>query len=227
MTGLRRLTPRPLPRERQKTMNVAGDYTFEGPQDLVWETLLDPEVLAAVLPGCEKLELVGEDEYEGDLKIKVGPVQGNFSAKVNLVDIQHPDAYTMKVDGRGAPGFVKATGHMRLAAAGEQTTLSYDGQAQVGGKLASVGQRLIESSAKAIIKQTMDGLNNAVVARVSAKESGEEAPPPPAAMAPSQTEFAAAVAKEVAKDLMPGWARTAGIALVIAIVVYVLYILVN
>ena len=208
-------------------MNVSGDYVFEGSQDLVWDTLLDPEVLASVLPGCEKLELVGEDEYEGDLKIKVGPVQGKFSAKVNLVNIDKPSAYTMKVDGRGAPGFVKATGNLRLAADGGQTNLTYDGDAQVGGRLASVGQRLIESSAKAIIKQTMDGLNNAVKARVAAAEAGEEAPPPPAAAAPSQAEFATAVAKEVAKDLIPGPVRTVGIVVILALVLFVLYTLVT
>ena len=75
-------------------MKVGGDYTFEGPQDLVWETLLDPVVLASVLPGCEKLELVGDNEYEGALKIKVGPVQGQFMGKVKLENIAPPDSYT-------------------------------------------------------------------------------------------------------------------------------------
>ena len=209
-------------------MNVAGEYQFEGSQDLVWETLIDPVVLASVLPGCEKLELVGEDEYLGELKIKVGPVQGKFKTKVNLVDIVRPDSYTMKVDGRGAPGFVKATGNMRLSATGKGTTLNYDGDAQVGGRLASVGQRLIESSAKAIIKQTMDGLNNAVKARADAAAAGDDTPPPPpAAMAPSQTEFAAAVAKEVAKDLLPPWARAAGVVVILATVAYILYLVVT
>ena len=79
-------------------MKVSGEYLFDGPQELVWETLLDPEVLASVLPGCEKLELVGENEYEGALKIKVGPVQGQFMGKVKLEDIQPPDSYTMQVE---------------------------------------------------------------------------------------------------------------------------------
>ncbi|MEM7349030.1 MAG: SRPBCC domain-containing protein, partial [Chloroflexota bacterium] len=74
-------------------MKVAGEYTFDAPQDVVWEALQDPEVLAAVMPGCEKLELVGEDEYEGILKIKVGPVNGKFSGKVKLEDITPPNGY--------------------------------------------------------------------------------------------------------------------------------------
>lgn len=192
-------------------MKVQGEYTFEGQQDLVWDVLQDPEVLAAVLPGCEKLELVGEDEYEGALKIKVGPVQGKFMGKVRLADIQRPDSYTMHVDGQGAPGFVKAMGNLTLAPSGEHTLVTYEGDAQVGGKLASVGQRLMESSAKAIIKQSLDGLNSHVVARVGggsgADAEGDEAAAPAPIKAPSEKEFAAAVAKEVAKDLMPPWAR--------------------
>lgn len=192
-------------------MKVEGEYTFDGPQDLVWATLLDPEVLAGVLPGCEKLELVGDDEYEGALRIKVGPVQGQFQGKVKLEDLQPPDSYTMRVDGRGAPGFVKATGHLALTGAGEKTLVKYDGDAQVGGRLASVGQRLVESSAKAIIKQSLDGLNEAVKARAQAADAPSQEvagdvtpmPPPKRQTPPSQTQFAANVAREVAKDLLP------------------------
>lgn len=204
-------------------MKVAGDYTFDGPQQLVWDTLLDPEVLASVLPGCEKLDLVGENEYEGALKIKVGPVQGQFMGKVKLEDIQPPDAYTMQVDGRGAPGFVKASGHLKLAASGAQTVVSYEGDAQVGGRLASVGQRLVESSAKAIIKQSLDGLNASVQARSSQDASGQESAPPAKVEKPSQAEFAANIAREVVKDVLPGWVRYGLVALVILAVLYVLY----
>jgi carbon monoxide dehydrogenase subunit G len=206
-------------------MKVAGDYTFDGPQQLVWDTLLDPEVLASVLPGCEKLDLVGENEYEGALKIKIGPVQGQFMGKVKLEDIQAPDSYTMQVDGRGAPGFVKATGHLKLAASGDQTGVTYEGDARVGGRLASVGQRLVESSAKAIIKQSLDGLNAAVIARGAAAEAGEAAPEPVKAAPPSQAEFAATIAKEVARDVLPPWVRYGAVIVVIAIVLYVIFTL--
>jgi len=205
-------------------MKVSGDYTFDGPQDRVWETLLDPTVLATVLPGCEKLELIGENEYEGALKIKVGPVQGEFTGKVKLEDIQKPDSYTMRVDGRGAPGFVKATGHLSLSPSGETTEVSYEGEAQVGGRLASVGQRLVEASAKAIIKQSLDGLNDAVKVRAggagAAGEEGAEAPP--VVRAPSQAEFASKVAREVAKEVVPGWVRYGLIVVVLAAILYVL-----
>ncbi|HSM61650.1 MAG TPA: carbon monoxide dehydrogenase subunit G [Longimicrobiales bacterium] len=203
-------------------MKIAGEYDFDGPQPLVWETLLDPEVLASVLPGCEKLDVVGQDEYEGALNIKIGPVQGQFMGKVKLENIQPPDSYTMQVDGRGQPGFVKATGNLALAAAGEVTRVTYDGDAQVGGRLASVGQRLVESSAKAIIRQSLDGLNEAVRARAAAAASGSEAPVP-RPEAPSQARMAAGVAREVARDLVPPWARWALVAFVVAVVVWLLF----
>jgi carbon monoxide dehydrogenase subunit G len=208
-------------------MKVEGEYVLEGPQDVVWQTLLDPVVLASVLPGCEKLELVAENEYDGALNIKVGPVQGQFQGRVKLEDIRPPEAYTMRVDGRGAPGFVKATGHLALAGDGARTRLTYDADAQVGGRLASVGQRLIESSAKAIIKQSLDGLNAAVRARAAAGAApaggGAAGPAAPAAMAPappSQARFAASVAREVAKDLVPKPVRYALLAVAAVLVLW-------
>jgi len=120
-------------------VKVAGEHVFSaGPQD-VWDGLLDPEVLAATMPGCDKLELVGDNQYEGILNIKVGPVQGKFKGRIELEDIQPPTGYSMKVDGQGAPGFVKATAKIVLAGDGDGTRMTYDGDAQVGGRIASVG----------------------------------------------------------------------------------------
>ncbi len=206
-------------------MKVGGEYTFDGPQPLVWDTLLDPQVLAVVLPGCEKLELVGDNEYVGTLKIQLGPVQGMFVANVKLEDIQQPDSYTMAVDGRGAPGFLKATGHLTLAADGEKTLVTYSGEARVGGRLASVGQRLVETAAKTIIKQSLDGLNANVQARNAPAAAGGGAPSPPVVEAPSQIELAANIAKDVAKDMIPAPVRYGVAILIVAAVVYGVYAL--
>lgn len=186
-------------------MKIAGEYSFDAPRPMVWEALQDPEVLTSVMPGCENLELVGENEYEGALNIKVGPVQGKFKGNIKLKDIVEPEGYTMEVDGRGNPGFVKATAKVSLSEEGEGTKMSYDSDAQVGGRIAGVGQRLIDSSAKAIIKQSLDGLNDTMKARLAASQGGEAAAAAAAQApkAPSQSEFAANVAKEVAKDLVP------------------------
>jgi len=194
-------------------MELEGTYTFNAPRDVVWNALMDPDVLARVMPGCEKLEQIGENEYEGAIKIRVGPVQGKFNGKVLLADINEPDSYNMTVDGKGAPGFMKGEGHVRLEARGDSTVMHYTGKAQVGGKIASVGQRLLDSSAKALTKQSLDGLNNQIEARVQASaaaaggdsHASEEVKPelPPPTEAPSQTQFAMGVAKNMLDDALP------------------------
>jgi len=160
-------------------MKVAGEYRFDAPPEEVWEALLDPEVLAAIMPGCKKLEMTGDNQYQGILDMKVGPVQGQFQGKVNLEDLEPPNGYNLKLDGQGAPGFVKATAQVGLAAEGAGTMMSYAGDAQVGGRIASVGQRLLDSSSKAIIKQSLEGLNAQVAAR-AATSAGEEVAAPEA-----------------------------------------------
>ncbi len=155
-------------------MKIQGDYLFEAPVDEVWKALLDPVVLAAVMPGCEKLELEG-DTYVGELNIKVGPVQGKFSGRVDLKDIVAPTGYTMNIDGRGAPGFVKATATVKLAAEGEHCRMAYDADAQVGGKIASVGQRLLEASSRAIAKQSLEGLHENIKIRAAASQAARDA----------------------------------------------------
>jgi carbon monoxide dehydrogenase subunit G len=193
-------------------MKLQGDYLFEASVDEVWTALLDPVVLAAVMPGCEKLELV-DGQYVGELNIKVGPVQGKFSGKVDLKDMVAPTSYTMNVDGRGAPGFVKATASVKLEAEGANTRMRYDADAQVGGKIASVGQRLLEASSRAITKQSLEGLNDNIKLRAAASkaaaeadaaEQAEAAAVPAAAEAPASAEVkkeegeAATDAKEAA-----------------------------
>jgi len=202
-------------------VKLAGEYRFEAPIAEVWKALLDPVVLAAVMPGCEKLELV-DDAYVGELNIKVGPVQGKFQGKVNLSDIEEEKGYTMTVDGRGAPGFVKATAAVKLTPEGEETKMEYDADAQVGGRIASVGQRLIDASAKAIIKESLEGLNANVKARANVAE-GEEAQ----VIQASQTEFATKVATEVAKDLIPPPVRTVLVVLALVGIGALIYLLVR
>lgn len=201
-------------------MKLAGEYTFDAPRDQVWEALFDPEILASVMPGCEKLELVGEQEYEGLLKIKVGPVQGKFNGKIKLHDIQEPDSYQMEIDGRGQPGFVKAEATVKLEDDGGGTKLIYDSDAKVGGRVATVGQRLLDSSAKAITKQSLEGLSKVIESRSSTPE-GEE---PAKIEGPSQSEFARNVVKEVAKDLVPMPVLIGGIV-VIAIILILIFVL--
>src|SRR5262245_13621903 len=151
-------------------MKLAGDYRFDAPLQEVWNALFDPVVLAAVLPGCEKLELV-DGKFVGDIKLKVGPIQGKFSGVVELADRDEPRRYTMIIDGRGAPGFIKATATVALEPEDTATRIHYDADAQIGGKLASVGQRLVEASARAIVAQSLEGLHENIKRRAAASQA--------------------------------------------------------
>jgi carbon monoxide dehydrogenase subunit G len=189
-------------------MKIEGSYTFNASRDVVWPMLLDPAVLANVMPGCDKLEKTGDNEYEGELNIKVGPVQGKFKGTVALSDINEPESYHMEVNGRGPAGIIKGTGRLILAEENGDTVMTYEGDAQVSGRIAQVGQRLIDTSAKAIIRQSLEGLDQQVQARVQPNHGatnaseGEMTQPPPVA-APTQTEFALGVAKNFFEELVP------------------------
>lgn len=199
-------------------MKLDGEYTFNGPREAVWDLVRDPEVLVTALPGTQSLEQVGENEYEGKMHVRIGPMSGVFDGKIVVSDEVPPDSYTLTVDGRGAPGFIKGTGHVQLLEQEDETTLMvYEGEMQVGGKLANVGQRLIDSASKSMIHQGLESLNNALQARMLAETEGIEVEYVP----PTEAEFAAAVAKDVASDMLPP-AQTVGIILAIAAVVLLL-----
>lgn len=181
-------------------MKLEGTYAFEAPRTAVWEALQDPEILGKVIPGGEKLELMSENHYKATLKIHVGPVQGVFDGTVILSDLNAPESYRMAIDGKGASGFLNGSGSIRLEDQGATTVMHYDGEAQVGGRIASIGQRLLETTAKSLIHQSLSGLAANIQARQQAKDSNE---PPPEIKPPSQAEFAAGVAKGVLDDLIP------------------------
>lgn len=190
-------------------MKIQGSHTFDAPRERVWRALLDPEVLARTLPGCEKLERVGENDFQGVLNVQVGPVKGQFQGTLRLSDLALLEGYHMRMDGKGPAGFMSGEGDLRLSGDEGSTTLTYDLDAQVGGRIAGVGQRLIESSAKSITKQGLEGLARELAAMGAAEATAvPEAEPTPAAptpppVRPTQTEVAARVAADVARDLVP------------------------
>lgn len=209
-------------------MKIEGEYLFSGPREVVWELVRDPEVLAGALPGTQSMKQVSETEYEGKMNVRVGPVAGVFSGRVNISDQVPPASCTLTVDGRGAPGFARGAGSMQLEDQGDGTTLMrYEGEFQVGGRLASVGQRLMDSVSKSIIRQGLESMDKTLQQRLSPApepEAAEEpmAPAPAAPRPPSEAQFAAEVAKDVVKDLAgdllaPEY-RTAWMAAIVAIV---------
>lgn len=212
-------------------VELAGDYEFTAPNELVWEMLLDPEVLAGIMPGCEKLEQVDENEFEGRLNIRLGPVQGVFRGTVELTELAPPRSYHILVNGRGPAGIVRGEGDLELTGKGDCTAMIYSGQAQVSGRMATVGQRLMDSSAKAIVKQSLQNLDKQIQARLQpppevevGEETAESQTPPPAPAAPSQTDFMLGVAKDIIADLIPDPKQrqlliSVGLALAVAAVI--------
>lgn len=191
-------------------VQLSGHYDFDAPRELVWEMFLDPEVLARIMPGCERLERTGENEFEGVMKIRVGPVQGTFQGSVQLSELQPPQRYHMLVNGRGPAGIVRGEGDVRLESSSAGTVMHYEGEAQISGRIATVGQRLMESSAQAIARQSLDNLDRQIQARqqpasldVTAGEDSARAVPTGAPPPPGQTEFALNVARDVVADLLP------------------------
>jgi hypothetical protein len=195
-------------------MKVEGTYTFDASRDDVWAAMLDPDVLSNTLPGVQQLEKTGENVYKAAMKIRIGPVQGMYTGTVNLSDLNPTEYLQLHVDGRGAPGFVKGDGELRLEAQGEQTVMHYSGDAQVGGRLASVGQRLMESSVQALIGQSLESLNAQIVARVRGQDSGEAVAP---AAPPSEFAFATGVAQKMLDDMLPADQRQTAITAVLAL----------
>ena len=139
-------------------MKINGKHTLNAPREKVWAFLMDPDAVAKVMPGCEKLQEAAPDAYQATLKLGIAAVKGTYTGSVRLLDKTPPAHYRMLVDGSGTPGFVKGEALIDLAEEGDQTVLSYDADVQVGGLIANVGQRMIGGVAKLIINQSLKKL---------------------------------------------------------------------
>jgi uncharacterized protein len=194
-------------------MKLEGEYLFNGPRQEVWSLVRDPEVLATCLPGTQSLEKVSDNEYVGEMNVRVGPVAGAFAGKLLVSDEVHPESLTLTVEGKGAPGFANGVGHVRLAEQeGGTTLMQYDGEMQIGGKLASVGQRLLDTASKSLIRQGLEALDAALQARLAAQATGAEVEYTP----PSEAQFARGVARDVMAEVMPP-PRTLGLMALAAV----------
>lgn len=177
-------------------MKLEGEYLFDGPRSEVWEMIRDPDILATALPGTQSLTKLSDTEFEGAMNLHIGPVTGIFSGKVLVSDEVPPESLTLTAEGKGAQGFGKGVGRVQLfEQEGNKTLMKYEGDILVGGKLASVGQRNIETVSKSLVKQGLAALDKALAARVAAS-AGQAVDYTP----PTEAEFAVAVAKDVAGD---------------------------
>lgn len=129
-------------------MKLSGSYELNAPRDKVFAALTDPNVLQRAIEGCEKMVKTAEDSYDAHLKLGIAGLKGSYVGKVQLKDIKAPESYTLLMEGKGAPGFVKGSAKIQLADKGEKTELRYESDAQVGGMIAAIGSRLIEAIAK-------------------------------------------------------------------------------
>lgn len=129
-------------------MKLSGSHRINASRDEVFTAITDPAILQRAIEGCEKMVKTGEDSYDVHLKLGVAGLKGSYVGKVQLKDLKAPESYTLLMEGKGAPGFVKGTTRIELVDQGSQTELRYNADAQVGGMIAAIGSRLIEAVAK-------------------------------------------------------------------------------
>ena len=135
-------------------MKLAGTVAMPAPPDEVWSLLTDPARLSRLLPGCERLDPDGPDRYKAAVKFGIAAISGKYAGTLEFAEKKPPHSLVLKMDGKGLPGFVKGEGRIQLVAKGaSETELTYTGEAQVGGVIASVGQRMLDAAARKIVQQ--------------------------------------------------------------------------
>jgi carbon monoxide dehydrogenase subunit G len=139
-------------------VKISGFYALPLPQERAYQIMQDPKVLAQAIPGCEELEKTGENEYRMKMKMVLASLSGVFEGRVKITDQMPPSSFRLIVEGSGRPGFVKGDGLLKLSAVDTSTEVSYEGDAQVGGTIAAVGQRLLDGTAKIMIRRFFEKL---------------------------------------------------------------------
>lgn len=159
-------------------MKIEGTHTIHATRERLWKLMIDPEVIRRVVPGLESLEETPEGDYRMTMKAGVGAIKGVFTGTIRLAELREPEHYEMMVDGKGTVGFVKGGGALDLIDLGDATQVNYAGSVNVGGTIASVGQRMILSSARMMAGQFFTALEVEASALEKAETTGEEVAPP-------------------------------------------------
>ena len=152
-------------------MKLEGTHQLDAPRQRVYQCLIKPEVLQRCIPGCERLEKTGENTFAATIRAGVGSIKGVFNGTARLEDLHEPEHLRIVVDGKGAPGFLKGSGDLDLEEAEGDTNVKYAGDIQVGGTIASVGQRMLQGTAKMMATQFFTSL--------AAEAKTEVGEPPP------------------------------------------------
>ncbi len=202
-------------------MEMTGEYRIPAPRETVWAALNDPVVLQSCIPGCESLERGAENEFKATVRAKVGPVSARFSGKVTLSDFDPPKSYRISGEGQGgAAGFAKGGAVVNLEEDGTGTILRYTADAQVGGKLAQIGSRLIDGTAKKLADEFFE----AFAARVGGLAGSAASGPAEAAAAtavagavPASSAPAPTASPPSAKSAATRWIAVAGVAVLVVV----------
>ena len=139
-------------------MKLAGTQILQARRERIFQLLVDPQVLARCIPGCERLEQTADNTYSATIRAVVGSIKGIFNGSVRLEELRTPEHFRIVVEGKGTPGFLKGSGDLNLEAQDGTTIVKYVGEVQVGGTIAGVGQRMIEASAKMMASQFFTAL---------------------------------------------------------------------
>ena len=159
-------------------MKLEGTYVVSSRRDELWRLMIDPEVLKRTVPGCQSLEAKEDGSYKLTLKAGVGSIKGVFTGVIRLEDLRPPEHYRLVVDAKGTVGFVKGSGDLDLVDSGDETTINYAGDVNIGGTIASVGQRMVQSSSKMMAAQFFAAVEAEAIADAKARETSRPVVPP-------------------------------------------------
>ncbi len=210
-------------------MDMTGERRIPAPRQKVWDALNDPVMLKAAIPGCKSLEKVSDSDLRATAAVRIGPIATQFTGKVQLLDLDPPNSYRIAGEGQGgAAGFANGGATVRLADEGAFTLLSYEVKAQVGGKIAQLGARLIDATAKQMADQFFDRFSAEVAGPA---EIGAEGPAgavaalttPPGPQAPAAVNLLALIPKEPYGFPLIAWIGTA-LFVIIFIMIFGAYI---
>ena len=210
-------------------MDMTGERRIPAPRQKVWDALNDPEMLKAAIPGCRSLEKVSDSDLRATAAVRIGPIATQFTGKVQLLDLDPPNSYRIAGEGQGgAAGFANGGATVRLADEGAFTLLSYEVKAQVGGKIAQLGARLIDATAKQMADQFFDRFSAEVAGPTEIGAEGAAGAvaaltTPPGPQAPAAVNLLALIPKEPYGFPLVAWIGTA-LFVIIFIMIFGAYI---
>ncbi|MCH8872149.1 carbon monoxide dehydrogenase subunit G [candidate division KSB1 bacterium] len=147
-------------------MKIEGSLTVAGTPEKLWDLLQDPEFLKEIMPGCKELKQTEEDHFTGIIEAKVGAISSRYTTKFSIYDKNRPNSYRLKVEGNGKGGFVNADTQVVLEANQDGTVMKYDGEVNIGGTIARIGQRLIDAASKMLIGKGIKNLTEKLEERL-------------------------------------------------------------